>query len=131
MADQDQAQLTLTQYQRLLSEIQSLKEMLVPYVNDDYLIDRVVSDLLIAIASIHTAQQIKSRQRYETICDARNIVAYTLYNHYGMSLATVGKYLDGRDHTSVINMLRQYRSLYDSDNNFRQLADKASQFINS
>lgn len=63
----------------------------------------------------------KGRKR--EVCEARHIVSYILVKKLGMTLKKVGEnYLGKRDHTTVINSLKKYNNLHQTDEEFRNKA---------
>ena len=58
--------------------------------------------------------------RRKEVCEARHIVSYILVKKLYMTLERVGsEYLGKRDHTTVINSIRKFNNLYDTEEDFR------------
>jgi chromosomal replication initiation ATPase DnaA len=49
-----------------------------------------------------------SNNRNSGLAQCRTILAVVLRNHYGFSLSSIGDYLGGRDHSTIIHLLRNY-----------------------
>jgi chromosomal replication initiator protein len=61
-----------------------------------------------------------SKNRKKEISEARHIVSYLLVKKLGITLEKTGAaYLGNRDHTTVINSLRKFNNLYDTEEDFR------------
>jgi len=58
--------------------------------------------------------------RKKEVCEARHIVSYILVNKLSMTLEKAGsQYLGKRDHTTVINSIRKFNNLYETEEDFR------------
>jgi chromosomal replication initiation ATPase DnaA len=75
-----------------------------------------------------TTEMLLSIKRTEDIVRARHTLYKTL-NRLGLNKVATGRAL-GKDHTTVMNGLKVYRNLYDTDDNFRYRAKKAEDRIN-
>lgn len=60
-----------------------------------------------------------SPARFRDLTDLRHIYCY-IANKMGHSLSEVGKSLNNRDHTTVINSVRKFKSLIETDKEFRE-----------
>jgi chromosomal replication initiation ATPase DnaA len=64
------------------------------------------------------------RTRAQKVVNARHFVAWFLVNKLGMTLTSVGKdVLGGRDHTTVINSIRKFSNLYETEDLFKDRAN--------
>jgi chromosomal replication initiator protein len=61
------------------------------------------------------------RTRAQRVVNARHFVAWFLVKNLGMSLSSVGKdILGGRDHTTVINSIKKFSNLYETEELFKE-----------
>lgn len=66
-------------------------------------------------------KQLVGKTRKREVVEARHIISFILVKKAGMTLEKVGmKYLGGRDHSTVINSLRQFNALYDTEEQFQK-----------
>lgn len=67
-----------------------------------------------------TQKDLVGKKRHRPIAYSRHIISHILVKKMGMQLSKVGKnYLGGRDHTTVINSLKVFSDLYETDETFR------------
>jgi chromosomal replication initiator protein len=67
---------------------------------------------------------IVKRTRAQRVVNARHFVAWFLVKNLGMSLSSVGRdVLGGRDHTTIINSIKKFSNLYDTEDLFKNRAD--------
>jgi len=66
---------------------------------------------------------LKGRSRRRAVAGARNIAMYIASRHGKFSLKKIGKFLDGRDHTTVMHGCRTVEELLSGDAMFRQQID--------
>lgn len=67
-----------------------------------------------------TQKELKGKKRDRPIAYSRHIISHILVKKMGLQLTVVGKqHLGGRDHSTVINSLRTFSNLYDTDEPFR------------
>lgn len=60
------------------------------------------------------------KTRKKEVVEARHIISFILVKRVGLTLKTVGQlYLGGRDHTTIINSLKKFDNLYDTEESFR------------
>jgi chromosomal replication initiator protein len=60
------------------------------------------------------------KNRKKDVCEARHIVCYILVKKLGLTLGNTGlKYLGNRDHSTVINSIRKFNNLYETEESFR------------
>lgn len=79
-----------------------------------------------------SVDEIKSKSRRRDIITARSVIYNYLYNEdtrtietiKGRSLSRVGSIVSGLDHASVLNGIKTYNNLYETDKEFRRLADE-------
>lgn len=72
-----------------------------------------------------------SRNRYGKYAEGRHICAYLIQKNTVLPLKMIGQVLGGRDHSTVINSIRQYNAYYDSDENFRDRVELVEEAIKS
>ncbi|MGN6438520.1 MAG: helix-turn-helix domain-containing protein [Agriterribacter sp.] len=60
-------------------------------------------------------QSIMGKARYKEIVSARQLFCYLAKRYTGLTLVEIGKYLGGRDHTTVIHSLQRMNELIDSN----------------
>ena len=64
--------------------------------------------------------QLVGKTRKREVVEARHIISFILVKKAGMTLEKVGmNYLGGRDHSTVINSLRQFNALFDTEEQFQ------------
>lgn len=65
-------------------------------------------------------EDISKKCRHRQVVEARHIICYILVKKIGMTLDKVGKeYMGGRDHSTVINSIKKFGNLYDTEEEFR------------
>lgn len=63
---------------------------------------------------------VAKKGRSRQIAEARHIISYIFVKKLGMTLDKVGKeYLGGRDHSTVINSIRKFNNLYETEDEFK------------
>ena len=78
-----------------------------------------------------TQEEIASKSRLRKLSVARCLISYFLRRDTSMSLLEIGNVIGGRDHSTVIYQINQYKDLYTTDKHFRSLADKVqSRLVN-
>ena len=77
-----------------------------------------------------SAEQILGRGRTATVAQARQVVMYLLNVELGMPPTSVGRFLSGRNHSTVIHGVERVRTGMDTDDRLRQSVSgiKASLF---
>lgn len=69
--------------------------------------------------------QMRGRRRDRYIVEARQILSYVMVKKVRATLDYVGSYvLGGRDHTTIIHSIRKFEALYETDDAFREKADR-------
>lgn len=71
-----------------------------------------------------TVSEIKGKSRYRTIADARHSMVQITRQELGYSMNQIGICIN-RHHSTIINSLRVFEQIYQSDNLFAQRHDKA------
>jgi chromosomal replication initiator protein len=66
-----------------------------------------------------TKEQIISRSRKREFVESRHISAYVIKRKTRYSLAKIGEGLGGRDHTTIMNSVRKFEDLFETDPVFR------------
>lgn len=60
------------------------------------------------------------KTRKKEVVEARHIISFILVKKVGLTLKRVGQYyLGGRDHTTVINSIKKFDNLYQTEEGFR------------
>lgn len=60
------------------------------------------------------------KTRKKEVVEARHIISFILVKRVGLTLKRVGQYyLGGRDHTTVINSIKKFDNLYETEETFR------------
>lgn len=88
----------------------------------------IISDSINRVMNI-PFKDIARKNRRKTIVDARRIYCYQMKHKLNWSLKEIGSTIGGRDHTTVLYNIQTYRDLYETDDNFRDWADKIEQNI--
>jgi chromosomal replication initiator protein len=70
-----------------------------------------------------TLEQLVSRCRERDIVDARKITCKVLKTKFNYSLKSIGDFIGGRDHTTVIHSITEFDSLYGNNEAFKAKAD--------
>lgn len=91
----------------------------------EYKVDHVIQgiDRYLKISE----QQLKSKCRKRTICDARHMYCHFLKSKMKYSLVDIGQSY-GRDHTTVISSISKHNNLYESDQKYKALYDRISRY---
>jgi|694.fasta_scaffold22142_20 chromosomal replication initiator protein len=71
-----------------------------------------------------TLEQLVSRCRERDIVDARKITCKVLKTKFNYSLKSIGDFIGGRDHTTVIHSITEFDSLYSNNDAFKAKADR-------
>lgn len=73
-------------------------------------------------------EDLKSRCRRREYCDARHMYCNILRTKLNYSLINIGRSI-GRDHTTVINSVKNHNSLYKSDQKYKALYDRIDRYV--
>ena len=65
----------------------------------------------------HKVHSIKNKCRFYPLCDLRHIFCYIAYS-MEYNLNTIGKYLNGRDHTTVLSSIKKFKLYIKHDLDF-------------
>lgn len=67
---------------------------------------------------------IVKKSRAQRVVNARHFVSWFLVKNMGMSLSSVGRdVLGGRDHSTIINSIKKFSNLYETEDLFKYKAD--------
>ncbi len=66
-----------------------------------------------------TRDNILSKSRKRIYVEPRQVISYVLKTKYKITLATIGEFVGGRDHTSVMHYLDVFPTLYKTDKRYR------------
>jgi chromosomal replication initiation ATPase DnaA len=82
----------------------------------------------IKMVTEHTREEMRGRYRGRTLVQARQMYCHFAKTLLGWSLADIGELIN-KDHTTVIHSLNVFSDLYQTDENFKQDADRVLQEI--
>jgi len=82
-------------------------------INEEDIIEMVAKEFNI------TKEEIISRSRKRIYVESRQIISYVLKTKYKITLASIGEYVGGRDHTSIIHYLQTFSNIYETDSRYR------------
>lgn len=68
-----------------------------------------------------TIPQLTQRIRKKEIVNARFILCGILKDKFGYTLKRIGQEIDGRDHTTVMNAIKEYRNRIHFEENFKNM----------
>jgi hypothetical protein len=71
---------------------------------------------------------LKARSRKKEIVELRHMFCY-MARKLGYSLCTIGEYLAGRDHTTVMHSVTTFQNLFETDESFRNRYKMIYNFI--
>lgn len=88
----------------------------------------------IILKAIHKAtgvieSDLIKHKRKAYLVDARKIYCHNVRKYLKWSFADIGKYLNNRNHASIIYCCNHYYSIYKTDNAFREKADMVTREI--
>ena len=89
----------------------------------------IISDAINKVMKV-PFRDIEHKTRKKTIKDARKIYCYQIRHKLNWSLKEIGATIGGRDHTTIIHNVQTYHDLYETDDNFREIADRIEDEIN-
>lgn len=82
-------------------------------INEEDIIEIVAKEFNI------TKEEIVSRSRKRIYVESRQVISYVLKRKYKITLASIGEYMGGRDHTSIIHYLQTFSNIYETDSRYR------------
>jgi hypothetical protein len=77
----------------------------------------------------HKIKSVKSSSRFRPLADIRHMFCHIAYS-MGYKLTDIGRYLNNRDHTTVINSLKRFKELISYDELFLNNYEIVLQNIN-
>ena len=107
--------LKLTQKER--EELKNSQRSLRHRLTKDEILEIVAEECSIRVSDI------ANRSRKTEIVNGRFIFCGIMKEYFGYSLKKIGEFVGGRDHTTVIHSIREYRNRYDNEENYRSLVD--------
>lgn len=123
-------------YSKLMNEevtletaIESLKDI----INKDVNNVTITPDFIINTVSEHlniSSDDIKSKKRSQDIANARQIVMYLCRKYTVFSLQSIGNYVGGKDHTTVMNGIRRVEQRIKEDSQFKSTVETIIKKIN-
>lgn len=72
---------------------------------------------------------ITKNKRSISLVDVRRIYCYQVRDKLNWSLKEIGESMGGKDHTTVIHNLKTYANIYDTEDDFRNMADRIADEI--
>jgi chromosomal replication initiator protein len=90
----------------------------------------IISDAILKVMEV-PFKDIEHKTRRKTIVDARKIYCYQMKDKLGWSLKDIGISIGNRDHTTVVHNIQTYRDLYETDDTFKDWADRIEEDINT
>lgn len=74
--------------------------------------------------------ELQARKRTRKVSDARQIAMYIMRHHGGASLPSIGEYLGGRDHSTVMHGCRVVEQRKKKDPRYRSLVEAVARSLN-
>jgi len=102
--------------------VPGLKDVKVPARYLNLVSDATIDSVVDAVCDVYCVDRdlLTKKIRKRNIVEARHVISWILVRRIGVSMSNVGKnVLGGRDHTTIINSVRMFSNLYDTDENFR------------
>ena len=72
---------------------------------------------------------ITKKKRSTTLVDMRRIYCYQVRDKLKWSLKEIGESMGGKDHTTVIHNLKTYADIYETEDDFKNMADRIADEI--
>lgn len=72
---------------------------------------------------------ITKKKRSTTLVDMRRIYCYQVRDKLRWSLKEIGESMGGKDHTTVIHNLKTYADIYETEDDFKNMADRIADEI--
>lgn len=100
------------------------------YTFDDDSAGMQPGDVVELVASLGpvSVKQLMSDRRYGSISPMRSVCYHLMYDRLLMTKSDIAKFF-GKDHSTVIYGMKQYNDLYETNKQFRLLADKIGESI--
>lgn len=73
-----------------------------------------------------TIEEILSKKKTRTIAEARHIIAKCLRDKCKLGVSKIGELLSKRDHTTAIHSINVYNDLYETNDVFRDTANRVN-----
>jgi len=102
--------------------VPGLKDVKVPARYLNLVSDATIDSVVDVVCDVYCVDKelLSKKIRKRQIVEARHVISWILVRKIGVSMSNVGKnVLGGRDHTTIINSVRMFSNLYDTDENFR------------
>lgn len=90
----------------------------------------IISDAIFKIMEV-PFRDIEHKTRRKIIKDARKIYCYQMKDKLSWSLKDIGVSIGNRDHTTIIHNIQTYKDLYETDDTFKDWADRIENEIDS
>lgn len=74
--------------------------------------------------------ELQARKRTRKVSDARQLAMYLMRHYVGASLPTIGEYLGGRDHSTVVHGCRAVEQRKRSDPRYRSMVEAVVRSLN-
>ncbi len=95
-------------------------------ITPELIIDTVIDHFNYKITTI----DIKGKNRSRDVAFPRQICMYLCKKYTGLSLSTIGDYLGGRDHSTVLHGVEKIQSMLDKDENTRKTIEILTKKLN-
>lgn len=79
---------------------------------------------VVAKETLVSTAMVISKCREKELVDARNIYSKIMKDRYDIPLKEIGNILGGRDHTTIINNIRNFNNLYRYNDAFKEKAKR-------
>lgn len=122
-------------FSKLMNEkvtLETAKESLKDFINKDSNV-KITLERILSIVCEHmgiSEADIKSKKRSQDIATARQIIMYLGRQYTLLSLMSIGKYLGGRDHTTVMNGCNKIEKMLKNDESFKSTVDTIIKKLN-
>jgi len=73
--------------------------------------------------------ELAARRRTKKVAEARQVAMFIMRNHTGASFPSIGEFLGGRDHSTVVHACRVVEKKRSDDPRFRDLVDTVTRMI--
>jgi len=73
--------------------------------------------------------ELAARRRTKKVAEARQVAMFIMRNHAGASFPSIGEFLGGRDHSTVVHACRVVEKKRSDDPRFRDLVDTVTRMI--
>ncbi|MCB0471725.1 MAG: hypothetical protein KDC56_01565 [Flavobacteriaceae bacterium] len=100
------------QYRMMMSSDYGITISGVKYNSKEEIMNAILND--ICIFSGLTKSDIKGRSRKEEVMPSRRVFCYLIRHHFGYSYRSIGEFLGGRDHATILHNYKLIENLIDN-----------------